>query len=84
LLRKDPVGRAVVELLAGFIDLQAAGRARSQALENVAQKHLQRAAERCRRASEQRERSDDLRLYLALLEPRLARAVAGECEPEGR
>jgi hypothetical protein len=76
LLRKDPVGRAVVELVSGFIDSANAERARAQGQGAAARRYLASAAQKCTRSATLRERSDDLRLYLALLEPEIARLTA--------
>jgi tetratricopeptide (TPR) repeat protein len=80
LLRKDSLARAVAGLLASFADLANAERAQRvgqladarEALERVvaAHEHARHALHEGRPLYEQ---SDDLRLYLAILEPQLAR-----------
>lgn len=80
LLRKDAIGRAVAALLSAFIDLQTAERAIEQAQVPAARNAWERAEAKRKAALPQREGADDLRLYLALLEPRIAE-VAGRLKP---
>jgi predicted ATPase len=71
LLRKDAAGRAVAALLSAFVDLQAAEAACAQGQLSSARALSERAVTKSRDAEPLREESDDVRLYLALLQPRL-------------
>jgi tetratricopeptide (TPR) repeat protein len=86
-LRKDPLARAVIELLSAFIDLAHAERDK---LPTAARAALDRASAKCANAREQQhagrrlyDQADDLRLYLNVLEPRIAtaRAMLGSSSP---
>ncbi|HEY2735413.1 MAG TPA: hypothetical protein VGI70_15555, partial [Polyangiales bacterium] len=79
-LRKDPFGRAIAKLLHGFVDLARAERAHQEGFAREAAESLARAiAARDETSSTLHEgrpieeRSDDIRLYRGMLEPRLAR-----------
>ena len=71
LLRKDPQGRAVAALLSAFGDVQSARRALADQQLTAAAASAERAEAKRAAALPLREQSDDLRLYLALLEPQL-------------
>ena len=81
LLRKDAVASAVAALLASSIDLARAEQAQAAGRTCEASEALERAGAACERARSQQhagarlyDQSDDLRHYLAILEPRLAAA----------
>jgi serine/threonine protein kinase len=83
LLRKDPLARSVLELLGAFIDLAVAKQAASRVQLADADAALQRARSKRdnARAAVLNDRpevaqSDDLRLYLNILEPRLDELAA--------
>jgi serine/threonine protein kinase/tetratricopeptide (TPR) repeat protein len=78
LVRKDPLGRAVITLLSAFIDLATAEQARQENQTQTAQAALERAQEKHRTAHQTSlggipvyQQSDDLRLYDQLLQARL-------------
>jgi tetratricopeptide (TPR) repeat protein len=80
LLRKDGFARAVASLLVSFVDLASAERAARDGLLGDAREAIERvsaAHEHARQALYEGrplyEQSDDLRMYLAILEPHLAR-----------
>jgi tetratricopeptide (TPR) repeat protein len=80
LLRKDGFARAVASLLVSFVDLASAERAARDGLLGDAREAIERvsaAHDQARHALYEGrplyEQSDDLRLYLAILEPHLAR-----------
>jgi serine/threonine protein kinase/predicted ATPase/Tfp pilus assembly protein PilF len=83
LLRKDPLARAALSVLGKFVDVIMAERALGSGAPNEAVAALDRAAQACERARGEQvdgrpiyEQSDDLRLYLALLETRIERVRA--------
>jgi serine/threonine protein kinase/predicted ATPase/Tfp pilus assembly protein PilF len=83
LLRRDTVARAALSVLGRFVDVVMAQRALGQGAPSEAVAALDRAAEACERARSEHydgrpiyQQSDDLRLYLALLEPRIERVRA--------
>jgi serine/threonine protein kinase/predicted ATPase/Tfp pilus assembly protein PilF len=83
LLRKDTLARTALSVLGRFVDVIMAERALESGASSEAVAALDRAAETCQRARSEQyggrpiyEQSDDLRLYLALLEPRIARVRA--------
>ena len=78
LLRKDSLGRPVVELLSGFIDLELAKRAAAAGQDAVGRARLTAARAKCERARSVEQPSDDLRLFLGLLEPQLTDALRSD------
>ena len=83
LLRKDGLARAVLSVLGTFIDVARAEQGSSDGHRAESCAALDRAAAACERAHAEQiagrpvyELSDDLRLYLAMLEPRIERARA--------